>query len=138
MPVGPLHRPNQPCVLCHREGGLAEPYSVAGTVYFEKGSDKAAAGAEVVLLDDKGRKHTARTNCAGNFFVRPGSFTPHYPLWATLRVGDFTRDMESAIFREASCAGCHSTPAAPHSAGPVFVTDDPAGDNVQPPTARCP
>ena len=33
--IGPEHRPGQPCVLCHSEGGPAsgKPFAIAGTVF---------------------------------------------------------------------------------------------------------
>src|SRR5262245_59193898 len=70
VPEGPLHRPGQPCVLCH-DGEDARAFSVAGTVYLTPDSDTPAAGASVGLVDAKGAGFVAITNCAGNFFVLP-------------------------------------------------------------------
>jgi mono/diheme cytochrome c family protein len=124
VPVGPLHRPGQPCGVCHADDGNAGPFSVSGTVYLTKGSTKPAARVEILLFDAANRSHRVRTNCAGNFYVRPGELRPVYPLWVTLRHGTHRTEMESPMFREGSCAACHSESAGPRSAGPVFLAED--------------
>lgn len=125
IPRGPLHRPGQPCLLCHQEGGSATPFSLGGTVYVNATSNKALANADVIVLDSANAMFTASTNCAGNFYVLPGQFVPSYPVWLTLRAGGMQRDMESASYREGSCAACHTNTVGPASAGPVYLFDDP-------------
>ena len=122
---GPLHRPGQPCVLCHGDGGTARTFVVAGTIYRDKGRPTVAPGAKVLFLDADGHGFTAEANCAGNFYVEPRQWAPRFPLWVTLAAGNYTIDMESRIFRDGSCASCHFEPAGPASAGAVFLTDDP-------------
>lgn len=124
VPVGPLHRPGQSCVVCHSPGGDAEPYSVAGTIYRDIMTSLPLADVEVLLVDAGARTFTARTNCAGNFYVKPSEFTPVSPLWVSLRLGADVIDMESPIHREWSCAGCHGDPTGPTSAGHVFLAAD--------------
>jgi hypothetical protein len=137
VPIGPLHRPGQPCVVCHAAGGDAEAYTVAGTIYRDNLSLVALADVDVVLVDGRNQTFTAQTNCAGNFYVRPAQFTPTPPLWVSLRLGTDVVDMESPIQREWSCAGCHSDPAAPASAGPVFlVADELAAARITPRPCR--
>jgi hypothetical protein len=124
VPVGPLHRPGQPCLVCH-DGGEAPVFSLAGTIYARARPAVPVARVEVVLLDSDGRTFRPTTNCAGNFFVRPREFTPHYPLWVTLAVGSQKIDMESPVYREGSCAACHTDPVSPSSAGhPYFLLDE--------------
>ena len=43
---GPLHRPGQPCLLCH-DGALGDPqrFTIAGTVFETQGARNAPAGA---------------------------------------------------------------------------------------------
>lgn len=136
VPIGPLHRPGQPCGVCHHDDGNAGPFSVSGTVYFTKGSTNPAAKVEVLLFDTANRSYTVRTNCAGNFFVRPGQMRPVYPLWVTLRHGGKKFEMESAVFREGSCGACHAESAGPRSAGPVFLAPD-ATEAADLPPASC-
>jgi hypothetical protein len=134
VPVGPLHRPGQPCLACHN-ADEASAFSVAGTVYAREGTHTPLKDVGVRLVDAAGRKFDATTNCAGNFFVRPSEFVVQYPLWVTLAVGEHTIDMESPVFREGSCAPCHSDPKGPASAGPVyFLLDE---DQDLPPKHYC-
>jgi hypothetical protein len=120
VPVGPLHRPGQPCVVCH-EGEVARAFSLGGTVYIAPDSEEPAPGASVDLVDASGARFEALTNCAGNFFVLPEDFQPVYPLWAALRLGSHEIVMESPIHEDGSCAGCHGMKAGPESAGRVYV-----------------
>lgn len=121
VPEGPLHRPGQPCLLCHDGSGPGElEMSVAGTVYKYPDGAEPLSGAYVDLIDSKGRKFSAATNCAGNFFVQPADFEPEYPLWTTLRFGGAVVDMSTPIFRDGSCARCHTQPTGPESAGQVY------------------
>jgi hypothetical protein len=137
VPIGPLHRPDQPCVVCHQEGGNAPPFLFGGTVYFDAEEARPIGAVEVVLLDADGRVHRTATNCAGNFFVRPSEWQPRLPVWATLIAGAHSIDMESPIYREGSCATCHFRPAGPRSAGHVFLSDDPM-EPVPLPPSDCP
>jgi hypothetical protein len=120
---GPLHRPGQPCLVCH--GGEQGPtFSVAGTVYARAESAVPVSRVTVELLDSEARSFKAITNCAGNFFVRPDEFLPHYPLWITVAAADHRLDMESPVFRDGSCASCHTDPKAPASAGHAYALLD--------------
>lgn len=122
VPVGPLHRPGQPCVDCHRAGSTASPvFSFAGTVYEKEGETTPLQDAEVVLTDKTGQKQTARTNEAGNFFVNASDYSPEFPVWVTVQKDDNDIDMESPIFREGSCGACHLPKPERDSAGPVFL-----------------
>jgi hypothetical protein len=123
VPPGPLHRPGQPCLVCH-DGGEASRFSVAGTVYARAEGTVPVARVTVELLDTDERAFKATTNCAGNFFVRPGDFVPQYPLWVTLAVGEQRLDMESPVFRDGSCASCHGDPKGPASAGHAYFLLD--------------
>ena len=124
VPVGPLHRPGQSCIVCHSSGHEDPVFSVAGTVCRDIMTSLPLPDVEVLLVDSQARTFTAHTNCVGNFYVSPGEFTPVSPLWVSLRIGDEKIEMESPIHREWSCAGCHTDPPAPASAGRVFMTAD--------------
>jgi len=130
---GPTHRPGQPCLACHSEGGQASAvFSVAGTVFADANSTKPVDGVAVYLIDTDGVVFTASTNCVGNFYVRPAEFSPHYPLWVTMRTGKVQRDMESPAYREGGCAACHIDPRSPSSAGHVYMIDDPTVETLPP------
>lgn len=130
--VGPLHRPGQPCLLCHREGGKAVPFGLAGTVYMTVAAQKPVANVTVMVFDASHAVFTSVTNCAGNFFVPANQYTPVYPYWATLRAGRLQRDMDSPSSREGSCAACHTTTVGPTSPGPVYLIDDPTAQSAPP------
>ena len=123
VPPGPLHRPGQPCLVCH-DGGEASVFSVAGTVYARADGAVPLNKVTVELVDSDGHAAKPSTNCAGNFFLRPDELLPHYPLWVTLAVGTQKIDMESPIYREGSCAPCHTDPKGRASAGHVYFLLD--------------
>jgi uncharacterized membrane protein YgcG len=150
-PGGPseLHRPGQPCVLCHSEYEGADPaLAVGGTVWQQNPTTLELGPVEgvfVTVYDSAGASQKACTNSAGNFFVRLEDWNDaKFPF--TVQVGN--RFMRSLIGRERSCAGCHklatktrvdrdpfidpSTGAAHDSAGAILV--DPA---AIPPEERC-
>lgn len=134
-PPGPLHRPGQPCIVCHSDEGDSDPFTIAGTVYLDPFSNTPIDGVQVTAIDSLGRSFTTATNCAGNFFVRPKEFTPTFPIWLEMLGGKTYRSMESASYREGSCAGCHTSPAGPSSPGPVYLLDDPSVE--EPPPSQC-
>lgn len=138
VPPGPLHRPGQPCLVCHGEAPGISVFSVAGTVYKDRASLAPLGEVEIALVDVKGRTFKAKSNCAGNFFIRPAQFEPAYPLWVTLRLGQVTTEMESPIFRAGACATCHSGTPASDSAGAVVLLEDPAVAPELPPDACVP
>jgi hypothetical protein len=126
VPRGPLHRPGQPCVLCH-DGSIGNPpgFSVAGTVYVNPGVDLTpAVGAEVMLLDSQGHSFNATTNKAGNFYVLPHEFQPVYPMKVSVMYGTVTVKMTADVGRDGSCAKCHFDPASSSTPGHVYVPPD--------------
>jgi hypothetical protein len=132
---GPLHRPGQPCVLCHSEEGGAPPFTLGGTIYVERDSPQPVDGIDVLIVDSDNVTFRSISNCAGNFFVRPEEFAPHYPIWLTLRGGSVTRDMDSPVYREGSCAACHKDHVGPDSSGWVYLVEDPMLET--PPRSQC-
>lgn len=120
VPIGPLHRPGQPCIVCH-DGVSARDFSIAGTVYWTEGSEIPAAGTEVQILDADQRSFTALTNCAGSFWIRPEEFAPRFPFWVRIRKGSTTTVMDSPVRADGSCAGCHGREPGPDSAGRVYL-----------------
>jgi hypothetical protein len=123
---GPLHRPGQPCLVCH-DGAIGDPsaFTVAGTVYQNEGeSSPAAADVEVCMTDATGNTITLRTNQAGNFYVTSRDFTPSYPMKVVLNCGTSAEHpMQTNVGRDGSCAGCHTYPPGPGSPGRVALAD---------------
>jgi len=124
VPEGPLHRPGQPCVLCHDgAGGDPSAFSVAGTVFETPSTSAGASGVTVAMTDSTGSTHSATTNAAGNFYVTPSEWTPTYPITTTtLESGRVSTPMYGEIGRNGSCAGCHSYPAAAGAGSPGRVS----------------
>jgi len=119
---GPLHRPGQPCLLCH-DGGVASNMFAAGTVYATPYSKIPVNGVSITLTDALGHQITRSTNCAGNFYVQ-GDVVLAYPLRAeiTCTFPDGTKHrsvMGSRIDRDGSCAGCHVGSPSESSPGRV-------------------
>ncbi|MDI1484257.1 hypothetical protein [Polyangium sp. y55x31] len=120
IPLGPLHRAGQPCLVCH-DGAEATELTVAGTIYERVDSTKPVPDVLVHLVDARGTAYVTATNCAGNFFVRPGDFSPEYPMRVAIEREGFRQEMESPVNGEGSCAVCHATKPGPRSAGRVFL-----------------
>jgi hypothetical protein len=120
---GPLHRPGQPCLLCHDgSAGAPEGFSVAGTVFVEPGQASPVSGAVVHLADSTGSTLDTLTNAAGNFYVLPRDWTPTYPMSVTVTPREQpTVSMQTLVNRDGSCAGCHSDPAGSGSPGHVCI-----------------
>jgi hypothetical protein len=143
------HRPGQPCLACHGEDyhpGEAV-FAIAGTVYLtaDTPDGDGLEGATVAVLDAAGREFTARTNRAGNFMVevREGlgapeqrdrgrlliPWAPTFPV--SVAVGrdgvEEDRAMETLIWREGSCAGCHLTDRAGTDHVEKVWFEEPAG-----------
>jgi hypothetical protein len=132
---GPLHRPGQPCLLCH-DGAIGDPqrFTVAGTVYQTPGRQVASVGATVGLTDTNGSSIELQTNGAGNFYATPSQYDPAFPIQTTVRVpGGETVRMQTLIEGNGtveptgSCASCHFDPPRQDSPGHVCVTLDDGG-----------
>jgi hypothetical protein len=135
--VGPLHRPGQPCLTCHGGSGPASGrLSLGGTVYAVYSvlppTKQPALNAVVEIEDIDGRQHSASTNAAGNFFVLPGEFTPHYPIQMKVSSSDgaIVQQMQTFSARAGSCADCHTDPQSPTSPGPVYLSTSNLPGNV--------
>jgi hypothetical protein len=112
---GELHRAGQRCTACHQENGVASssPFTLAGTVFAQPNRQVGVGGAEIRLTDSDGTKHIAKTNCVGNFFVRPDEWVPRFPILVEVAKNGARRSMRSAIGRETDCAGCHRVETPP-------------------------
>ena len=132
---GPLHRPGQPCLLCH-DGAIGDPqrFSVAGTVYETSGALTASVGATVVLVDANASSAELSTNAAGNFYSTPSNYDPVFPIQVTVKGPDGqTVRMQTlvegngTVEPNGSCASCHYDPPGRSSPGHVCITLDDGG-----------
>lgn len=115
VPQGPLHRPDQPCLVCHGD------MSVAGTVHAVLGYAAPLANVTVTLTDAQDAGASATTNDAGNFYIEKATWQPVFPLHATIALGNVNVVMNTEIGRNGSCADCHVAPATRISAGLVYL-----------------
>lgn len=125
---GPLHRPGQPCLLCH-DGAFGNPpaFSLAGTVFLQPTGKQPVQSASVDVQEPSGTVTRFETNQAGNFYVSPSRFQPVFPLEVKLQYQGQTTTMHGLIGRDGACAGCHSDPAGADSPGHVFLLLDDGG-----------
>jgi len=63
--------PGSDCLMCHHQGGVATPYTYAGTLYDATGT-KPVAGATIYLQDSAGNVATSITRPNGNFYTSEG------------------------------------------------------------------
>ena len=130
VPRGPLHRPGQPCTVCHSPGGGAPNFSLAGTVFANAAGTLPLAGVVVQVLEHNGNQKYFTTNAAGSFYVSASDWSPDFPLWASIGytcadpLGSYVHvEMRSQIFRASGCADCHFDPRGPSSAGHVYLNE---------------
>lgn len=132
---GPLHRPGQPCLVCHGGKGPGNlEFSVAGTVYKYADSNEPLANAIVKLVDQGGPSTIVGTNCVGNFFVQRTDFDPVFPLWTRIQLGSLDIEMSTPVFGKGSCAHCHQDSPTESSVGRIYVA--PPGAEL--PGGSCP
>jgi len=140
VPEGPLHRPGQPCLACHDGTGPADSvFRLAGTIYQDAMTTKPLQDALVHFEDANGKKFDSGANCAGNFYVRDTDWAPAWPVWVKIVYGTamgmpVPHNMGSPIYRDGSCATCHTDPASVQSAGHVYLSPDPL---PIPPSPEC-
>lgn len=126
--TGPLMRPGDNCLRCHRDERSDYPtapsWTAAGTVF--PGPDSQASDGvpdvRVLLLDPQGELlETLVTNDAGNFYTDA-------PLPQGFRVAleyeDERIDMPCAP-PTGGCAACHSVPAIGGAPGRLFIPQAP-------------
>ena len=126
-PSGPLHRAGFPCTRCHGEAWWQQSpvFELAGTIYRKADDARGLNNAEVIVRDATGREVIARTNQSGNFYFEKGDANLEFPLRVSVRSGDQEQTMRGLIWRERSCAACHSGDPGEASNGRVFVEASP-------------
>lgn len=130
VPEGPEHRPGQPCVLCHSEGGPASKhkFAIGGTIFTTNTGETGAANVTVFFLDALLTPRQSTTNASGNFFVREEEWPDlTFPFKTGVLNGKTGVPMQSTINREGSCNFCHQPRGGDsrESIGPIFA---PSGD----------
>lgn len=132
VPPGPFHRPGQPCLACHSDGGQGSPVlSAGGTVFATPTEDVPVGNVDVTITDSSGRKVDMLSNCAGNFYATETlaqlAFPLHVEIECTLPDGSKRRSvMGTRVERDGSCASCHSGNPSASSPGRVAcATDEP-------------
>jgi hypothetical protein len=126
VPPGPLHRPGQPCLVCHDGEGPAElVFGTAGTVFQDATDPFPLVSGLVKLTDQNMNVTTLETNCAGNFFVEAVDWTPTMPVHVEVLYGSSNIDMLSHMGKETSCAQCHTGVTTPSSVLQVYLNDTP-------------
>jgi hypothetical protein len=129
---GPLHRPGQPCTLCH-DGAIGDPqaFSIAGTIYNLPSDTTGLNLATVSMTDSAMVTYQATTNAAGNFYITPDEWSPLFPITSVVVTSPnpivFPVQMQSEMGRNGSCATCHVNPVSTSSAGQVVMTTDDGG-----------
>jgi hypothetical protein len=125
---GPLHRPGQPCLLCH-DGAAGDPpaFSVAGTIFETPSHRVPVNGADVDMTDSSGSTFDQPTNSAGNFYVSPSDWAPQFPLGVAVHPTTGPDVFMHTLASDGSCASCHTDPPGPNSAGHVCITLDDGG-----------
>jgi hypothetical protein len=122
--TGPLHRPGQPCLVCHGGSGPASTqFAVAGTVYqAQYGAGVPQNGASVTVVDANGSQASATTNAAGNFYVLQSQWAPTFPVHVpAVAYGADSAYMTTHIGRDGSCAICHSDPPGGDLVGHIYL-----------------
>ncbi|HEX7671562.1 MAG TPA: carboxypeptidase-like regulatory domain-containing protein, partial [Polyangiaceae bacterium] len=107
--TGPrAHNAGKDCMSCHLNGsGEAPQFSLGGTVY--DGSGGPVSGAEVRLVDAKGKATSVYTGTNGTFYMQGSGFAA--PAQVGVRNASGARDMISALKAAGggACSSCHCT-----------------------------
>jgi hypothetical protein len=137
---GEFHRAGQHCVVCHQAHGDSSdhPFTLAGTIFAQPARQVGVSGVEIRLTDSDGTKYTAKTNCVGNFFIKPTEWAPKFPILVEIAKNNIRRQMHSPIGREPDCAACHQLeipPPDPFAQMPhiyLFGGDEPGAPDGDP------
>ena len=102
-------QPGTDCLMCHHQGGIASPYTFAGTLYDAAGT-RPLGGATIYLQDSAGNIATAITRPNGNFFSAEGFVM--YPAKAFVSLCPSVIEMVAPVdeITGANCntSGCHT------------------------------
>jgi len=128
--TGPLHRPGQPCRVCHGGSGPGKPeFSIAGTIYANRDKGTPKPGVSVTITDVTGDHRTLTSNEAGNFYMSIDQWSPTFPVNVNLAFDGLTPaelksqlQMQTPIGRNGGCGFCHyGADGEPSHMPPVFL-----------------
>jgi len=108
MPGG---KPGDDCMTCHHQGGVASPFTFAGTVYIDEAGTMPLAGATIYVADTSGNMITAISHANGNFY---GIDEVMYPARTFASLCPAKTDSMMAAIDATMGANCNN--AACHSA----------------------
>lgn len=127
---GPEHRPGQPCVLCHSDGGPASDYkfAVGGTVFETSApNSRGASGVRVLFIDASSAQRETTTNSVGNFFIRESEWPDlTFPFKVGLLADNKPIPMTTTVNREGSCNFCHK----PNAGSPLAVPGEDPRESI--------
>ncbi|HVU01689.1 MAG TPA: hypothetical protein VHE30_08055 [Polyangiaceae bacterium] len=122
---GPMHRPGQPCLVCHGGQGPGHPdFALGGTVFDGVSSSTPVPNARVRVVGADSRVLELVTNCAGNFWIDASDFGLAFPAGAAVTTDHSARVMLTAMHRSGSCGDCHRGEASSASPGRLWVAPD--------------
>lgn len=127
---GPLHRPGQPCVLCHSDGGPASDHKfVIGGTVFESSApqSKGADNVQVLFIDASSAQRQTLTNEVGNFYIREDEWPDlTFPFKVGLLADNKPIPMATTVNREGSCNFCHK----PNKGSPLALPDEDQRESI--------
>jgi hypothetical protein len=103
------HHPGEDCLMCHHQGGMAPPYTFAGTLFAASGGATPRAGATVHLIDALGTDVIVVSADNGNFWSID---LVTYPVVAFASLcPDVTPMLAPLDETDGSCnaSGCHTS-----------------------------
>ena len=135
IPVGPLHRAGQPCLVCHDGSGPAAlAFGTAGTVFQDAMNATPLPAVTIEFTDANMNVTSTQSNCAGNFFVEAVDFASvAMPVHIQILYGSMVSQMLTHMSKNDSCADCHTGTPSPSSTFQLFMNQDP----MQYPASGC-
>lgn len=102
-------QPGADCLMCHHQGGIAAPYTFAGTLYDATGT-RPLAGATIHVQDSAGNLATAVTRPNGNFFTADGFVQYPARAFASLcpDVIEMVAPVDQVTGANCNTSGCHT------------------------------
>jgi hypothetical protein len=127
---GPEHRPGQPCVLCHSDGGPASDhkFAIGGTVFQSSSpQSKGAGGVRVLFIDASSAQRETETNAVGNFYITVDEWPDlTFPFKVGLLANNTPIPMTTTVNREGSCNFCHR----PNEGSPLALPDEDPRESI--------
>ncbi|HEU4734841.1 MAG TPA: hypothetical protein VFT22_43415 [Kofleriaceae bacterium] len=101
--------PGSDCLMCHHQGGVASPYTFAGTLYDQSGN-QPLAGATIYVQDSAGNIATTVTRPNGNFYTADGFVTYPAKVFASLcpTVLEMVGAVDEVTGANCNTSGCHT------------------------------